>query len=262
MADKKWSLSLSAYERRARLVPGLLAVAPVTITVITLGLKAYPAVALSLGVLTAAGGAYLLSVIVGNAGRRIQDDIFKAWGGRPTTQLLRTRNSDVNPAQREIWRTAIEAATGVKLLSKRRELSDPAMADYTIEAATDQMRHLTDDERFPRVAAENAAYGFERNLWGFRWFGRSIAFLCLLVTAGFFLLPQTDRGVTPEALVIGIVIDGILLAIWIGLPSSKRAREAGLRYAQQLMQAVTQQQRDLTNSTDSKDGGAAPQKEN
>ncbi|MET7903588.1 hypothetical protein ABZS86_19870 [Streptomyces sp. NPDC005355] len=94
--------------------------------------------------------------------------MYERWGGRPTTQLLRTRDESSNPRQRDIWRQAIEEVTDVQLLSKRREAANPVAADHAIEAATDQVRYLGQDPRFPMVANENAAYGFERNMWGFR----------------------------------------------------------------------------------------------
>ncbi|MBY8868410.1 hypothetical protein, partial [Streptomyces sennicomposti] len=68
------------------------------------------------------------------------------------------------------------------MLSKQREAANPAAADHAIEAATDQVRHLGQDPRFPMVASENAAYGFERNMWGFRWVGRDVALACLVIT--------------------------------------------------------------------------------
>ncbi|MBY8868409.1 hypothetical protein [Streptomyces sennicomposti] len=93
--------------------PGVLGIAPITITVVTLGLKAYPAVPVALGVLSATFGGYLLSVMVGNAGRRSQVGMYERWGGRPSTQLLRTWNESSNPTQRDIWRQAIEDVADV-----------------------------------------------------------------------------------------------------------------------------------------------------
>ncbi|MEU8933328.1 hypothetical protein AB0D30_26020 [Streptomyces sp. NPDC048409] len=234
-------MTLSAYERKARLTPGLLGIAPVTIAVVTLGLKTYPAVPVALGALSVTVGSYVLSVVVGNAGRRAQAQMYERWGGRPSTQLLRTRNESSNPRQRDIWRQAIEEVTGVQLLSRRWEAANPVDADHAIEAATDQVRYLGQDSRFPMVASENAAYGFERNMWGFRWVGRCVALVCLVsIGLAFLLVRHASFHVSAGAAISGAVINAAILVSWFLLPSEERAREAGFRYARQLLQAVIQ----------------------
>ncbi len=59
---------LDAYERKARLTPGLLAFAPVAFAIATLGFKKFPAIAIAVGVLSAAGGAYALAILVAHLG--------------------------------------------------------------------------------------------------------------------------------------------------------------------------------------------------
>jgi hypothetical protein len=172
---------LDAYERKARLTPGLLAFAPIAFAVATLGFKKFPAVAIGVGVLSAAGGGYALSVIVGNFGRRVQTQLWNTWGGAPTTRLLRTRDTTVSAVQRDVWRRAIEAITGVVLLSAADEINDTTLADDTIRTAVDQTRLLGQDARFLLVKTENIQYGFERNLYGFRWIGRTISIACTAV---------------------------------------------------------------------------------
>ncbi|MFG5720929.1 hypothetical protein [Streptomyces murinus] len=243
-------MPLSAYERKARLTPGLLGIAPVTTTVVTLGLKTYPAVPIALGALSATVGGYVLSVLVGNAGRRAQNGMYERWGGRPSTQLLRLRGESSNPTQRDLWRRAVEEATGVHLLSKRREATNPIAADHAIEAATDQVRHLGHAPHFPMVASENTAYGFERNLWGFRWAGRYIALICLgSIVLASTLAKYTAIDVSRGAAITGVTIDALFLAGWCFLPSEKRAKEAGFRYAHQLLHAVIQENRNKSSSS-------------
>lgn len=231
---------INSYDRRARLTPGLLAIAPVTFAVATLGLKRFPAIAVAAGVLTAAGGGYLLSVLVAHFGRVAQQKLWQSWSGRPTTHLLRTRETASNVTQRDIWRQAIVEITGVALLTPRREASNPQAADDAIEAAVDQVRFLGQDQRFPMVALENAQYGFERNMYGFRWLGRSVAALSTVTLAItlFVAQPAHPKGLSTGALVAGILVDAAFGIGWILIPSAKRTEAAGYRYANQLLQAV------------------------
>lgn len=248
---------MDSYDRRARLTPGLLAIAPVTFAVATLGFKRFPAIAIAAGVLTAAGGGYLLSVLVAHFGRMAQQQLWDSWGGRPTTHLLRTRETAPNATQRDVWRQAIAETTGVALLTPRRENSNPQAADDAIEAAVDQIRFLGQDQRFPLVASENAQYGFERNMYGFRWIGRSIAALCTVVLAAMLIVVQTEHPVSLSTggLVAGIVVDAAFAVGWAVLPSAKRAEAAGYRYASQLLQAVANLKRSAAATEQPQAGG-------
>jgi len=241
---------LSAYERRARLTPGLLGVSPVAVTIVVLGLKQDPAVAVSTGLIAAAGGSYVLSLVVGNFGRSAERVLYETWGGRPTEQLLRTRSSEGSAAQRDIWRQAIQTFTGVTLLDANQELADPVGADNRITAAINQVRYLGQESEFPILAAENAQYGLERNLYGFRWVGRFIAF-CFSVVLGAGLVASSHLFVAPRALISGLIINVLLLAGWIFLPSASRTKAAGFRYANQLLQAVVRRNRPSANSVTS-----------
>jgi hypothetical protein len=245
--------ALSSYEWRARVTPGLLAIAPIAATIVTLGVKDFPAISAALGLAATAVGGYFLSAVVGNAGRRAEPFLYERWGGRPTTQLLRTRGEATNPTQCEIWRSALTKATGVELLSKRREAANPEEADRAIETATDLMRHLTHGASYPAVAHENAAYGLERNLWGFRWVGRLIALTCLAA-----VLLAYHLGLSRAAAIVGSAIALLFLLGWVLIPSRDRARTAGFRYAFQLLNAVAQSGRanDQPNTSTSPPGAS------
>jgi hypothetical protein len=232
---KLTDLVLDAYERRARLTPGLFAIAPVVVLVLSLGLEKNPLVSGVIGVVTAGGGAYLLSVVVANLGRRLQNGLWESWGGTPTAQLLRAHSDVSNVDQRLIWRSAIQNITGVVLLTEANELSDPIRADEVIAAAVGQVRNLTHDDRYPLIAKENAQYGLERNLYGSRCLGRGLTLTCL---AGILIALVCFHTSSPT-LVIGIVVEVVLSVLWFIIPSGARMKDAAFRYGEQLLQAVT-----------------------
>ncbi|WP_157127020.1 hypothetical protein [Rhodococcus sp. p52] len=226
---------LSTYDRKARLIPGLLGLAPVPITIATLGLRQFPAVTVALALISIAGGGYFLSVLVANFGRRSQTMLWQEWGGRPTTQLLRTRQPADNPMQRDLWRNALSRRTGIRLPAPSEELADPSATDHAIETAIEQVLHYGQDERFPILLSENSQYGLERNLYGFRKAGRLIAVLCI---AGLGTALYWANWAPPSAISAGIVANIIVLGIWLFLPSAQRTKEAGFRYATQLLKSV------------------------
>lgn len=227
---------LDAYELRARLSPGALSVLPVVVALAALGVRDSPVVTTAIALTTLAGGAYVLAVVVGHAGRRVQPRLWDSWGGPPTQRLLRLREPSENSQQVDVWRAGVTAYSGVPLLDAAAEASDPTAADQAIETAIGQCRQLGHGgtEGKTLAQAENAQYGFERNLFGFRWFGRSIAVGGSLVVGG--LLVGTELPATP--LKVGLVLELAMLVIWLLLPSAERTRAAADRYARQLLDAV------------------------
>jgi hypothetical protein len=233
-------LWLDAYERRARLAPGLLALVAVAFTITALGLRKVPTISIVVSLLSAAGGPILLASYVRKVGLEAQGQLWSLWGGPPTTTLLRLRETSENPLQRDIWRQALEAVTGVGLANAQTEDADRVAADNAIGAAINQLRAMTRTDQFVMVAEENKNYGYHRNLYGLRKFGRGVAGICAAVLIGASIWRATTAAHTfqLDGLIAGLVIDLALLLMWIVLPSADQVRQAGIRYAEQLLQAA------------------------
>jgi hypothetical protein len=234
-------LWLDKYERYARVAPGLFAVLPVVITMTALGYRQVPVVSVAVSLLSLAGGPVLLADTVRQFGQRAQDKLWCTWDGAPTTLALRLRESSSNTVQRDMWRSAIEKVTGVTLVSRVVETKNPRKADEAIEAAVARLRELTrGEQKFTLLQAENRSYGFQRNFYGIRWLGRLIAFLGMLVIAGFMTwgLLHNQHASVPTADVLGLLLNGTILVAWFALPSAKRVRVAGDKYAHQLLHAA------------------------
>lgn len=227
---------LDAYERRARLTPGLLALAPISIVIITLGLGNYPVVASLAGLLVAIGGPFLLATIVGSFGRSAQDSLYDKWQGAPVTDLVRTRSSGTSVAQRDLWRAKLSSTTGVELLDPAGEQLRPAEADERIQAAIGQVLHLGHGgpDGLKMVASENAQYGFERNLYGFRWVGRVVSACCLIALGVVVAIERIAIG----GVIAAVVLVVLFLLVWVFLPSEDRVKKAGIRYGTQLFNAI------------------------
>jgi hypothetical protein len=234
-------LWLDAYERRARLAPGLLALLPIMVVVAALGVRQAPVVTSFVALLSAAGGPVLLATYVRWTGLRAQDRLWSAWGGAPTTIALRHRNRPTNPVQQELWRRAVAEVTQVQLLDEEAERIDPEAADRAIEVAVTGLRGQTRGEEFALLFAENKNYGFQRNLYGVRHAGRLSAVVSCLALSSVLAYQLKNNGLTsvPIDLVLGLCATLCLLTFWIIGPSSRHVRVAGGKYAEQLFQAAT-----------------------
>jgi hypothetical protein len=233
-------LWLDKYERYARIAPGLLALLPLVVTVTALGYRQVPVVSVVVSLLSLAGGPVLLADTVRQFGQRAQDKLWTVWGGPPTTLALRLRETTTNSVQRDIWRSAAEKVSGVTLASRQSESRNPKKADEAIEAAVARLRQVTRGEQhFTLLQAENRSYGFQRNFYGIRWFGRIVAFLGILVIGGFMGWHLSSKGhvSAPTADILGLLLNGAILLGWFILPSADRVKTAGIKYAYQLLHA-------------------------
>jgi len=233
-------LWLDEYERRARLVPGMLALLPIVLLLVVLGWRQLPVVSSLVSFLSLAGGPVLLADIVRRLGRKEEKLLWAMWEGPPTTRWLRLREPSDNAVRRDRWRRAVASVSGETLLSLRSERSNPAKADQTIETATEDIRRRTRDRaRFALLFSENCAYGFNRNLYAVRWVGRGVSLVCALALSTNVARQEAlsgDNGLTPPN-IIGLAVLLALVGIWFW-PSEARVRDAADRYASELMQAA------------------------
>jgi hypothetical protein len=254
-------LWLDKYERYARVAPGLFALLPVVVTVIALGYRQVPVVSGVASLLSLAGGPVLLADTVRQFGQRAQDRLWSKWGGAPTTLALRLRENPSNSIQRDMWRKAAEKVSGITLVSRAVEAKNPNKADEAIDAAVARLRQVTrGEQQFTLLQAENRSYGFQRNLYGIRWIGRLVALAGMLVIAGFMAwgLTHNRHASVPTADILGLLLNGAVLLIWFALPSAKRVRVAGDKYAHQLLHAaVSIAEGSASNTTGTGESGDA-----
>jgi hypothetical protein len=233
-------LGLDKYEWQARLVPGMLAIFPVAVTITALGLRHGSVVSVIASLLSLAGGAVFLADVVRRLGVAAQRRLWADWGGAPTTIALRLRQPATNTVQRDIWRAAVEKVSGVRLASFRSESANPEKADQAINTAVSRLRELTRGNGFYLLQAESRSYGYRRNLYGVRIVGRIVALLGVLSTLGFALWPLIHGHHLDfqSTTVLGLLVNALVVLGWWLLPTSGQVKEAGDKYAHQLLEAA------------------------
>ena len=243
---------LNAYERRARLVPGVLAIVPLIVLFAVLGLRQIPAISYVLGILAAAGvGPVLIVGAVRNFGRAVEQRLWESWGGPPTTAWLRLDTPTDDKDQRAAWRKAVEVVSGLTLLSLRAERRDKAKADNAIRRAIKSVRDKTrDKEKFELLFFENRNYGYERNIYGIRWAARGISLLSALTLTSYmvWVAPLVHRPQVSAGNIFGVTACLLCFVGWLVLPSKKRVKAAAERYANELLHAAVTLQGESGNS--------------
>lgn len=246
--DVNWSALfeklLDPYDVKARLFPGLLVLVPAIAFLVLLCGSQSPAVVGLAAVLGSCGGPYLLASSVRTWGQRAQDRLVQKWGAKPSTMLLRHRDSMLPMQTKLRYHKLVESRLAVVLPTAEEERRSPSAADVAYAAAGDALRPLTNDRKaYPFIFKELVAYGFNRNAYGARWVGLTVAVLTLLAAAlhagALRLLPiVVDPAALDNAHVIVMVLALGMAGLWCLHFTSATVRMAGFSYAKRLWEAL------------------------
>jgi hypothetical protein len=234
------------YDRQARLYPALLCLLPLLALV---ALLYAPNVSALTGVVTLAvscGGLFLMTNICREMGKRLEGRLYREWGGKPTTQLLRHRDGNIDSVTKRRYHVFLAAKINAPFPDAEQEKSDPAKAD---EAYQSGARWLLDHTRpdggnkFDLLFRDNVTYGFRRNALGVRPLGIVVAAGCLIwVLAQEHVLLGTAKivdwpasGQLPAPAVASLAVSGVLLFIWLFFFTKTSLRTCAFSFAETLL---------------------------
>lgn len=224
-----------AYTFRARLLPAILTALPAALAVIAFypgGVNWWTPM---WGAITAFGGAFLLSELGRDAGSRKEPKLFELWGGKPTTQRLRHRDSPNRQILQRYRQRISELQPLLVFPSADEELGDPEHADEIYEAAANYLRERTRDKsEFPLVFQALCEYGFRRNLWGLKPFGVTISLLSTVLMVVAVFVHISDILESP-ALIAGTILNTLLLVMWVIRINPNWIKVTAFSYADRLL---------------------------
>lgn len=137
------------------------------------------------GVLVGLIVIYLFSLFARSLGRKVESKILKEWGGFPTTQFLRHRDSTLSSVKKEKIHELLAQKSEISLPSLSQENTDPDQADQKYDEAVTWLRNNTRGDEYKILLNENIAYGFFRNSLGLKWVA---IILCVLILVILFIL--------------------------------------------------------------------------
>jgi hypothetical protein len=227
---------LDEYDRNSRLKPALLTILPASFLVLTLGTTYSLAVGVLTAPLTALGFTYVLAQLARDWGKRKQMQLFRLWGGKPTTAKLRHSDATLNPHTRSRYHKIVGPLVGKTMPSPSEEAANPESADLIYETVGDDLRERTRDrKKFPLVFKELVSYGFRRNLWGMKRFGICLA--CLAIAAQFVILISgyvQQHAINPPQ-VLATICNILILCGWIVIVTPSWVKIPADAYAEQLL---------------------------
>lgn len=229
----------SAYPLRARLQPALLAMLPL-LTLLVLAPDSWTPLKTVFVVAVIAGVTLLLTQIARDAGRRIEQDLYRQWGGLPSVAMLRHRDHRVTPTTKQRYHAQLTTALGKPMPSEADEANDPAAADRVYLSASDWLRARSLGAGFEALFEENIDYGFRRNLLGLKPWAIGAA----SVAGGVILLAHLQHWPMPVPAIAApyivpaiafLVVFVVLMLLIVRRTWVKRAAD---NYAQRLLQTL------------------------
>lgn len=176
-------IELDKYTIKARLYPSFLVLLPafvVGVYYITDIEKYYHyfTALFAIGLFT-----FLLSQLGRDKGKSKEPDLYKYFGGKPTTQVLRHSNSHIDSITKErYYKLLSRKIDGIQIPTADQERNNAIYADQVYDSCAKYLISKTrDTNKFNLLFKENISYGFRRNLWGMKAWALLLLFCCFIL---------------------------------------------------------------------------------
>jgi hypothetical protein len=185
--------------------------------------------------LVAAGVPQLMGEMAADKGRAKEPELWKSWGGQPTTHLLRHRTAILNPESLRHIHLSLTKITRISLPTAAEESADPVEADRLYSACVDRIRVTARENstEYKTVYDANVNYGFRRNLWAIKsWAIASAGVSIILALVQIYLFggPLGTLGVVVISVVFLLFVIFKVRAAWV--------RAAATVYAARLLECA------------------------
>ncbi|MBW8067118.1 MAG: hypothetical protein GJU73_06690 [Ferrovum sp.] len=233
------------YERKARIVPGLLVALPILVPLLCVYGAKHPVLTGVAGLLGGCGAIYALASVARGRGKKIEEILVAKWGGMPTTVVLRHRDKFLDSVSKQRYHTAITTKLGIAMPTAEEESANPDKADDIYVGATRRLRELTRSNK-QLLLKENIAYGFHRNMLAMKsvgilscilgiLYGLLIAKVLQVAPPHFDPLHFADPGLAAG---LSLIVSLALLAAWLLYFDQDAVRRMGFAYAERLFECL------------------------
>lgn len=228
------------YERKARLYPALLLIAPVIGTLVAmLTAKLTDLQSVAAGVV-ACGGAFLMTQLARDAGKKHEASLFSKWGGMPSVAIFRHRDARLDTVTKSRYHKKLAGLVKeAEVPTPEQEQADPASADAVYTAWSNYLRVNTrDTKKYALLFHENVAYCYRRNVWGQREIGIILSLICLVACGVRLYFVHSASGKIDEPLVGAAGFAALMLVLWLFRFTGDWVRVPADAYGERLAETV------------------------
>lgn len=236
----KLNLITNSYDRQARLYPALILVAPIVVTVIAIMLT-HITILRSIGTLIiGCGGAFLLSQLARDAGKKGEKQLFVKWGGLPSVAIFRHRDTRLDSITKARYHKKMAALVKeTKVPSAENEQTAPVAADQIYTAWSTYLRANTrNTKKYTLLFQELVNYGYRRNLWGMRSIGIIISGLSCAVSVLWIYLQYQTTGAVSNEIIVALIFAIVFFNLWIFQFTEDWVYVPAYAYAERLVETI------------------------
>lgn len=228
------------YDRRARLYPAVILLAPVVSAVAAVTSVSLSAIQSAAATVIACGGSFLLAQLARDAGKSREPRLFALWGGIPSVVILRHRDTRIDSITKTRYHKRLSTLVkGTKPPSPAEEERDPQGADRIYQSWSTYVRVNTRDaNKYSLLFDENVNYGYRRNLWGLRAWGITASSVAVVISAFWIVREYYAHNAIRIELVGATVLAGFFLVLWLFRFTSDWVRLPADAYAERLAEAI------------------------
>lgn len=228
-------IKLNSYSVKARLLPALIVVLPVSISIICVNPEGVLGWNILWSLIGTSGGIFLISELGRDMGKRKENKLYESWGGKRSIRMLRHEN---NPSQIILDRRHKKLCSLINqdLPTTEEERLNPDKADEIYEICVRYLCNNTrDTKKFPLIYKELCSYGFRRNLWGMKPFGLVFSVISLFFVSSVILLSLNNIQVIS---IISFLLIFFILLIWIFWINPKWVEITDIAYVNRLLESI------------------------
>jgi len=234
------NLITDAYDRQARLYPAILLIAPIVFSAVAMSstwLTGFQSLGASI---IGFGGAFLLTQLARDAGKKGENSLFRKWGGIPSVAIFRHRDRRLDSVTKSRYHKKLTVLVKeAKAPTEKQEQSDPAAADEVYSAWSNYLRVNTRDTgKFTLLFKENVNYGYRRNVWGLRPLGITASLLSLAACGARLYYRHGSPERLDEAVIGTAAFSAFILLLWLFRFTDDWVKVPADAYAERLAECV------------------------
>jgi hypothetical protein len=226
-----------SYSRKARLMPVLLVVFPIGLSIVAWFSGELSGWGTLIGLFTPFGLTPFLAQAGRDLGKRKEKLLFKMWGGKPTTAMLRHRDYTLNALTKARYHAKLQALLpDLAIPRAEQESADMDHADTVYDSCTNYLIERTrKGEENHLILTENINYGYRRNLWAMKPAGLTLAVIGVLCCA-LKILSSARAGELSVVAFAAAAVSAALTVCWVIRINPSWVHTAGQEYARRLLE--------------------------
>jgi hypothetical protein len=244
------STIFDSYNRKARLYPALLTLAPIIWSGYVFGPTIAPDFPRIVAALTLISSfLYVFANAARSHGKILEKQLVDSWGAWPTTILLRHRDNTIDIVTKARYHAALSIiCDGMPFPTPLEEQQSPEKADIHYHSAIKRLIERRLGPQYEILNYENASYGFRRNLLGLKPFGLVISFMAAAFTSfAWWAVTMPEEASIPSAIasfkndptfLILIILDIIYFLLWVFKIRKKFVFQAAREYSRALLKTL------------------------